>query len=111
MIDDGACAHLPGMRVPSIALPSTAGTSVDLAGLPGRTVVYCYPRTSRPGQPPLPNWDQIPGAKGCTPQSCAFRDLHAQLQALDARVLGVIANGGTTTLGYAYAAAPRAALH
>jgi peroxiredoxin len=77
------------MRLPSMALPSTAGGMVDLAGLPGRTVVYCYPRTSRPGQPPLPNWDQIPGAKGCTPQSCAFRDHHAELRALGARVFGV----------------------
>lgn len=89
MIDDGACAHLPDMRLPSLALPSTAGGVVDLAALPGRTVVYCYPRTSRPGQPPLPNWDQIPGAKGCTPQSCAFRDHHAELRALGVQVFGL----------------------
>ncbi len=89
MIDDDACAHLAGMRVPSIRLSSTAGGAVDLAALPGRTVVYCYPRTSRPDQPPLPNWDQIPGARGCTPQSCAFRDHHAELRDLGARVYGL----------------------
>ena len=89
MTDDGGCARLVGMRVRSIALPSTSGDTLDLAALQGRTVVYCYPRTSRPGQPPLPNWDQIPGAKGCTPQSCAFRDQHAELRALGARVFGL----------------------
>ena len=89
MIDDGACAHLAGMALPSVVLPSTAGGTVDLAALPGRTVVYCYPRTSRPDRPSLPNWDQIPGAKGCTPQSCAFRDHHAELHTLGARVFGL----------------------
>ena len=89
MIDDGACAHLAGMAAPSVALPSTDGGTVDLAALPGRTVVYCYPRTSRPDQPSLPYWDQIPGARGCTPQSCAFRDQHPELRALGARVFGL----------------------
>ena len=89
MIDDGACAHLAGIPLPTLALPSTAGGTVALAALPGRTVVYAYPRTSRPDRPALPNWDQIPGAKGCTAQSCAFRDQHAELQALGARVFGL----------------------
>jgi len=77
--DDGACAHLTGMRVPSVPLPSTADRQVDLSALPGRTVVYCYPRTGRPDQDLLPGWNAIPGARGCTPQSCAFRDHYAEL--------------------------------
>ena len=80
--DDGACAHLTGTRVPSIALPSTRGTAVDLSVLPGRTVVYCYPRTGRPNEDPPPGWNAIPGARGCTPQSCGFRDHHAEMLAL-----------------------------
>ena len=89
MIDDGAGAHLAALRLPSIALPSTDGGTVDLAALTGRTVVYCFPRTSRPDRPSLPNWDQIPGASGCTPQSRGFRDHHAELRALGARVFGL----------------------
>ena len=89
-VDDGACAHLPGMAVPVIALPSTAGREVVLAetGRP-RTVIYCYPRTGVPGQPLPAGWDAIPGARGCTPQSCAFRDHHAELAALGAEVFGL----------------------
>jgi peroxiredoxin len=78
--DDGACAHLAGMRLPQIALPSTAGRKVDISWLPGRTVVYIYPRTGRPDQELLPGWNEIPGARGCTPQSCAFRDHHGDLK-------------------------------
>ena len=89
MIDDGAADHLRGTMLPSLSLPSTAGGTVDLAALPGRTVLYCYPRTSRPARPSITGWDQIPGAKGCTPQSCAFRDHHAELQSLGARVFGL----------------------
>jgi peroxiredoxin len=88
-VDDGACAHLRGMRVPSIQLPSTAGGAVDLSALAGRTIVYCYPRTGRPDQAVPDGWDQIPGARGCTPQSCAYRDHYAELQALEARVFGL----------------------
>ena len=80
--DDGACAHLKGMRLPSIPLPSTQGGNVDLSALPGRTVVYCYPRTGRPDQDPIPGWNAIPGARGCTPQSCSFRDHHSEMLAL-----------------------------
>jgi peroxiredoxin len=87
--DDGACDHLPGMWLPPVALPSTAGERVDLSGLPGRTVVYCYPRTGRPDEDLPQGWDGIPGARGCTPQSCAFRDHHAELRALGARVFGL----------------------
>lgn len=88
-VDDGACDHLPGLQLPSIPLPSTAGRMVDLARLPGRTVVYCYPRTGEPGKPVPPAWDAIPGARGCTPQACAFRDHYQELQALGARVFGL----------------------
>jgi peroxiredoxin len=78
--DDGACRHLTGMRLPALLLPSTGGRAVDLSALSGRTVVYAYPRTGRPDQDPLPGWDAIPGARGCTPQSCAFRDHHEELK-------------------------------
>ena len=80
--DDGAAAHLAGMRVPSFPLPATDGTTVDLAALPGRIVVYAYPRTGIPGIDNPPGWDLIPGARGCTPQSCAFRDHFVELKGL-----------------------------
>jgi peroxiredoxin len=88
-VDDGACAHLPGLTLPAVPLPSTAGRLVALAGLPGRTVVYVYPRTGRPDQDSPRGWNGIPGARGCTPQSCAFRDHHAELAARGARVFGL----------------------
>lgn len=78
--DDGACAHLTGMKLPRLALASTGGRHVDLSALKGRTVVYCYPRTGRPDQESPPGWNAIPGARGCTPQSCAFRDHHNELR-------------------------------
>ena len=84
-VDDGACDHLPGMRLPSLALPATDGTMIDLSTLPGRSVVYVYPRTGRPDQPLPTGWDEIPGARGCTPQSCAYRDLRRRAQRLSAR--------------------------
>lgn len=89
--DDGAADHLPGMGLPEIALPATDGSWIDLSMLPGRTVVYCYPRTGRPDRPQPAGWDAIPGARGCTPQSCAFRDHHAELADLHARVFGLSA--------------------
>ena len=82
--DDGAADHLTGTRLPSVALASTAGRQVDLASLAGRTVVYCYPRTGRQGVAPPDSWDQIPGARGCTPESCGFRDHHRDLLAAGA---------------------------
>ena len=88
-VDDGACAHLVGMQVPSEPLLSTAGRLVDLASLAGRTVVYCYPRTGRPDHEPPAGWNDIPGARGCTPQSCAFRDQYQSLQRLGAQVFGL----------------------
>lgn len=88
-VDDGACDHLPGMRWPAIALASTAGGTVDLSRMAGRSVVYVYPMTGRPDRPTPEGWEAIPGARGCTPQSCAFRDHHAELAALGARVFGL----------------------
>ena len=89
--DDGTAAHLVGARLPDIALAATDGSSVSLARLAGRSVVFAYPRTGVPGQPGLvDDWDQIPGARGCTPQSCSFRDLSRDLlRAGAARVLGL----------------------
>ena len=72
--DDGAARHLAGAKLPDLVLPATDGTSVNLSRLSRRTVIYIYPRTGVPGVDPPTGWDQIPGARGCTPQSCAFRD-------------------------------------
>jgi peroxiredoxin len=81
-VDDGAADHLRGARLPSLSLSATNGSSVDLSGLAGLTVVYAYPRTGVPGQDNPEGWDLIPGARGCTPQSCAFRDHFAELKSL-----------------------------
>lgn len=88
-IDDGACDHLPGLVLPSVPLMSTDGEWIDLAALRGRTVVYCYPRTGEPDREPPARWNEIPGARGCTPQSCAFRDHFGELQSLGAGVFGL----------------------
>jgi peroxiredoxin len=89
-IDDGACDHLPGLAMPPLRLPSTAARLVDLGALDAaRTVIYCYPRTGRPGEPLPDGWDLIPGARGCTPQSCSFRDHHRELADLGAEVYGL----------------------
>jgi len=89
-VDDGAAAHLEGMRLPHVALPATDGSAVDLAAIAGTVVVFAYPRTGRPGEPSLvDDWDQIPGARGCTPHTSGFRDLHAEFAALGARVFGL----------------------
>ena len=87
--DDGGTRHLRGLRLPSVPLRSTSGRLVDLAQLSDRTVLYCYPRTGRPGVEPPAGWVEIPGAVGCTPQSCAFRDHHQELQSLGAAVFGL----------------------
>lgn len=85
--DDGGARHLPGMALPAIALAATDGAEVDLSQLKGRTVVYAYPRTGQPGQPLPGGWNDIPGARGCTPQSCSFRDHFKALQAAGASQL------------------------
>jgi peroxiredoxin (alkyl hydroperoxide reductase subunit C) len=83
--DDGGAAHLEGMTMPTVSLMATDDTSVTLSALRGRTVVFAYPRTGEPGKIALvDDWDMIPGARGCTPQACAFRDLFAELKAAGA---------------------------
>src|SRR6267154_801420 len=85
--DDGAASHLAGFRLPDIALGATDGAPVNLSKLKGRTVVYVYPRTGRPGQALPTGWNGIPGARGCTPQSCGFRDHFADLKRLGVKHL------------------------
>lgn len=86
--DDGEADHLPGSLVPSVTLAATDGTEVDLSARAGPVVVYCYPKTGRPGEDVLPdNWEEIPGARGCTPESCGFRDHYPRL--LDAGIAEV----------------------
>ncbi|WP_336485579.1 peroxiredoxin [Methylobacterium nigriterrae] len=104
-VDDGATAHLVGRRLPDVSLEATDGGRVSLARLAGRSVVYAYPRTGEPGRPNLvADWDAIPGARGCTPQACDFRDHHAQLLARGiARVHGL----STQTSAYQREAAER----
>jgi peroxiredoxin len=90
--DDGAADHLAGMALPPVALRATDGAIVRLDELKGRTVVFAYPRTGRPGEPSLggdEEWDAIPGARGCTPQACSFRDAFARFATADAGVFGL----------------------
>lgn len=81
-VDDGGADHLTGMAMPLLALPATNGQEVDFESLLGRVVIYAYPKTGRPDVAAPADWHMIPGAKGCTPQSCAFRDHHGELRAL-----------------------------
>jgi peroxiredoxin len=89
--DDGAARHLTGMSMPDVPLMDTNGVPVSLAKIPGRVVLFAYPRTGVPGQvSPVDGWDMIPGARGCTPQACAFRDLNKEILAAGAaRVFGL----------------------
>ena len=88
--DAGLCDSLVGTALPNVSLPSTRGGTVALETLTApRTVIYCYPRTSEPGKPAPAGWDVIPGARGCTPQACAFRDHHKELAELGAEVFGL----------------------
>jgi peroxiredoxin len=87
--DDGACDHLVGRPLHAIFLPSTSGDTLDLATRAGRAVVYCFPRAGRPGVPLPDGWNDIPGARGCTPQSTAFRDQFDDIRALHADVVGI----------------------
>ncbi|MCC7250692.1 peroxiredoxin [Hyphomicrobium sp.] len=104
--DDGAARHLAGTRLPDVALPASDGTSVDLGKLAGRTVVFAYPMTGTPGVALPDGWDLIPGARGCTPHTCAFRDLHAELKAA-----GASAVFGLSTQTLAEQTATAARLH
>lgn len=105
-VDDGAVRHLTGVKIPDIALAATDGTKVSLAWLPGRAVVYVYPRTGRPDQDLPTGWNAIPGARGCTPQSCGFRDHFAELTAL-----GVTHLYGLSTQDTAYQSEAAERLH
>lgn len=104
--DDGAASHLTGMRLPDLALPATTGTPVNLSQLKGRTVLYVYPRTGVPGVDLPPGWDEIPGARGCTPQSCSFRDHFDELKRL-----GVAQLYGLSTQDTAYQQEAATRLH
>jgi peroxiredoxin len=88
--DDGGARHLTGAKLPDLPLPATRGGAFNLSIIPGRTVLYIYPRTGVPGVELPPGWDDIPGARGCTPQSCGFRDHFAELKGLGvAHVFGL----------------------
>jgi peroxiredoxin len=91
--DDGAAEHLPGAELPSISLPVVGGGQFDHRGsaASGTLVAFVYPRTGTPGKSLPPGWDEIPGARGCTPQSCGFRDRHFELTSLGAVVVGISA--------------------
>lgn len=89
-VDDGAASHLPGQQMPALELPATTGQDVRLDQLgAGRTVLYFFPRMGQLGQPLPTDWDLIPGARGCTPETCAFRDHHSDLATAGARVFGL----------------------
>jgi peroxiredoxin len=89
-VDDGTAAHLPGMALPHIALPSTAGGTVDLASIAGTVVVYAYPRNEQPGAGPLvADWDTIPGARGCTPHNRGYLAAYSEFAALGVAVYGL----------------------
>jgi peroxiredoxin len=88
--DDGAADHLKGMRLPNLSLPTTGGRTIQLEKLgAGRTVIYCYPMTGVPGTPLPEGWDLVPGARGCTPQACNFRDRHEELTQFGVAVYGL----------------------
>jgi peroxiredoxin len=87
--DDGATDHLKGMKLPDVALPTTHGNTIDFGKLPGLWVIYCYPMTGQPDVALPDGWDLIPGARGCTPQSCSFRDHYQEIRAMGAEVVGL----------------------
>jgi peroxiredoxin len=87
--DDGACDHLPGLKLPALSLSATNGESINLSTHSGWMLIYCYPMTGRPDRNLPADWNTIPGARGCTPQACAFRDHYQELAALDTDVYGL----------------------
>ena len=87
--DDGSTNHLKGMKLPNVALNATNGKTINFGDIKSKLVIYCYPMTGRPDVPLPDGWDEIPGARGCTPQSCSFRDHYKELQELKAEVIGL----------------------
>jgi len=87
--DDGSTNHLKGLKLPNLSLNASNGKAINLADIKGKLVVYCYPMTGQPNVALPEGWDQIPGARGCTPQSCSFRDHYQELQELGAEVLAL----------------------
>lgn len=87
--DDGLANHLVGMKLPSIALQATNGSKFDCSSVACYIVIYCYPMTGRPEVSLPEGWDNIPGARGCTPQSCSYRDHYSDLKALGSKVVGL----------------------
>lgn len=104
--DDGSVARLSGMRLPDLSLTASDGSTVALTGFRGRTVLYCYPLTTQPGVDAPAGWDEIPGARGCTPEACGFRDHFRELQRA-----GVAAVWGVSSQNPAYQAEVAARLH
>lgn len=88
-IDDGACDHLAGAELPVVALPSTSGRVVDMTQVAGPIVIFAYPLTGRPGRQLPTDWDAIPGARGCTPEACGFRDHYSELRGQGAALFGL----------------------
>lgn len=88
-LDDGACEHLENMRIPNVSLWSTDNQEINLSNLRGWNLIFCYPMTGRPGVPIPEGWAQIPGAAGCTPQACSYRDNHAELKRNGVGVYGI----------------------
>lgn len=87
--DDGAAAHLKGMQIPDISLYATTGKKLNPGDIQGRLAIYCYPMTGQPNVALPEGWDQIPGARGCKPQSCSFRDHYQELKSLGVQVIGL----------------------
>lgn len=88
-IDDGLADYLEGMRLPQLRLTSTSGAFVDLASIQNKLVIYVYPLTGHPEIALPEGWDEIPGARGCTPQACDFRNHYSELENLNAMVFGL----------------------
>lgn len=88
-VDDHAADHIKGMSIPSTALTSSKGEKVALGTLQGTYIIYCYPMTGRPNVPLPEGWDDIPGARGCTPQSLSFKNRYAEIRNLNANVFGL----------------------
>jgi peroxiredoxin len=95
--DDGAASHLQSTKLPLVSLPSTSDSNIDISGLPGLNIIFCYPRTAAPGETVPDEWNSIPGARGCTPQACGFRDASD-----DFKSHGVEAIYGVSTQSTAY---------